>query len=188
MGRIVRRILVGASSFCLATLALWGRSYFKSDSIDRFRRDAGGPGTYHDSTDAFATYGLFGAGYLRMHHPTTQEWPASPHWRFNTTPAAPLAWERRWWVLGFSHWRVKFPPNAAHSGMYVVGFSIPHWFIALLFGVAPGMSARRWWLARRRRRRLLAGLCANCGYDVRAGGERCPECGTAIERIASPSV
>jgi hypothetical protein len=34
----------------------------------------------------------------------------------------------------------------------------------------------------RRRWRLKKGLCVDCGYDVRASGDRCPECGLAVRR------
>lgn len=33
-------------------------------------------------------------------------------------------------------------------------------------------------ISARRRRRWLEEHCSACGYDMRAGGERCPECGT----------
>jgi hypothetical protein len=52
---------------------------------------------------------------------------------------------------------------------YVVG--LPHLVLCLLTAVAPAL-----WLARRRRQ-PGAGLCRQCGYDLRATPDRCPECG-----------
>jgi hypothetical protein len=58
-------------------------------------------------------------------------------------------------------------------------YGVPHWVVALVAAV----PAAHWgWWMRLRRRRAFAirrGLCPECGYDVRATPERCPECGTA---------
>jgi hypothetical protein len=53
---------------------------------------------------------------------------------------------------------------------------IPLLYPAVLLAIPPAV-----WLALtvRRRRRLRAGLCRNCGYDLRESPERCPECGAA---------
>jgi len=53
---------------------------------------------------------------------------------------------------------------------------VPCWLVMLPLAVQPALRLRAWHL---RRRRTREGRCRNCGYDLRATPERCPECGTA---------
>jgi hypothetical protein len=55
------------------------------------------------------------------------------------------------------------------------GLAVSHHVLLLLTGILP----MTWLMLRvREHERRLAGRCPVCGYDVRASGDRCPECGT----------
>ena len=68
------------------------------------------------------------------------------------------------------YWRLAAPWR------YLISPFVAFVFVDLASRV---MRARR---TRRRAQRVRQGLCPDCGYDVRAGGERCPECGGALSQ------
>lgn len=82
------------------------------------------------------------------------------------------------------HW---YWPNYAQSlgtrGVYSA--SVPLAYLLILAMLPTGLLAFRNWRVSRRRRRL--GLCRKCGYDLRASGDQCPECGTARQPPAPAS-
>jgi hypothetical protein len=107
----------------------------------------------------------------------------------------------QWWVLSARgritlcrqegrDWGKEFPGfNAAgfqYAGLRgpngsLYNISVPHWFPAALFMLAPVT----WVITERRRRhRPRRGRCTRCGYDLRATPGRCPECGTETQTMA----
>lgn len=53
--------------------------------------------------------------------------------------------------------------------------AVPYWFLVAISGSIPGIGL---YSAVRRLKRGYAGCCRQCGYDLRASGGVCPECGT----------
>jgi hypothetical protein len=80
--------------------------------------------------------------------------------------------------LGFgkSRYRGRFAvgPQPMRHAVEARAYFVPYWALLLVAAVAPGKLARGRYRAYRRSRR---GLCAGCGYDLRATPGRCPECG-----------
>jgi hypothetical protein len=69
-------------------------------------------------------------------------------------------------------------PYAGIAGRTSYVFIAPVGGLCLLALVPPTAWLHFWRLRRKRRR--SKDLCRNCGYDLRASPERCPECGTAV--------
>jgi len=104
--------------------------------------------------------------------------PLGPPHRFGwaETPAYPPPPP----AFNFAGFRVQRGYRAEYTIQPGRVYTVPFWFMALVFGVAPGLWLRvRWqeWRRARRHRRWEGGVCPECGYDLRATPGRCPECG-----------
>ena len=94
----------------------------------------------------------------------------------------------RWRGAGFQFHRGEYvflSPRAGASTRFEFWLlAVPYW--ALVLPAAAGAASLAF-VAVRARRRLRDGRCGNCGYDLRAGHDRCPECGmsTATEKVVA---
>jgi hypothetical protein len=157
---------------------LWARSYFVGDLFIEHHRGWGAgncPGVI----------------YLRWAAPANLQW---------TAPDSSALKARDGWT-----W-VEIPPNSAKNlydvrgepgGVTFAGFSyvrstmrskgflliaFPHWSLLLALLVFPAL---RGWQLLRARRRQNENLCPQCGYDLRATPQRCPECGRENDMVTS---
>lgn len=85
----------------------------------------------------------------------------------------------RWRFLGFGVQRMTFvyERGDVEPSDIVRVFWVPLWFTCAVLFTWSAHEMR--WVVRRWRRRRI-GVCASCGYDLRATPERCPECGRGV--------
>jgi hypothetical protein len=168
---LIRRLL-GVSSVlsliaCAAVLALWARSYRTCDALVR----PSAPG------DRVCVTSEFGVLVFEVEAPLRHAILAG--WEYFDTPL-PRRWPVRTGRFGFEAYRgsvthfVRLPPAT------VWGVAVPHWGVALALGAFPAWRFLRRRRELARRRRAAEGLCARCGYDLRATPLTCPECGAAV--------
>ena len=176
--RWAQRTVLAVSMLLVLLAALgWWRSHRVGDQWmhDRHRIDAAGVftrtiGFAHGGGD-FVFFTI--SGHFRNPN-VLRTWI---HLTFTPTPVRMLmsGYVHGIGGYGWSTWTetsgLQAPPNTVSAIVF------PYWLAVLVGSLAPA-----WWLwggkRRRRAHRLAAGWCANCGYDLRASPERCPECGT----------
>jgi hypothetical protein len=159
-GRIVLNGLTGLSLvICLATAMLWVRSYWLSQHWGFVRDDSALIGGTMRGTLCF----------LWIHTPSANRWRTTYHDESPQSPAKALD-RARWRWHGFAFDRAAETAFSPSSG-YVL---MPCWAVLSLSALLPVARV----FAHHFPRKKVAGLCATCGYDLRATPDRCPECGT----------
>jgi hypothetical protein len=166
---------------CAAACALWVRSYFADDCVGYARNAADG---LHrrvlavEASDGQVWLTWWSRDYTATANArdaaTRRGLPKAGWFYLRSGPLSGAAADNSLLEsMGFHFW-LREPVTALDTSSEV---GAPFWAVALACLAAPVLWFRQ---ARRGHARRRAGLCARCGYDLRASPQRCPECGAAV--------
>lgn len=94
-------------------------------------------------------------------------------WRVNGLRSDPMQSRKTTWGMFF-----------LRSGTKISGGVLALWIPTVALLCVSGWLLHPYY---RLRKRLKHGLCPDCGYDLRASTEHCPECGLALEQTPQTS-
>jgi hypothetical protein len=153
---------------CVATLALWVRSFHRLDRMTYLERGA-------LSIDVQSI-----RGQIEVVHGLSSPSSTPDGLSYDSLSSTDFKSSRE--VIRDSPSGYDFP-NVSLLGfgyMYIESGAtwwawFPHWFLSLLVAILPALHLRA---VIRSRRLHRAGHSPRCGYDLRATPARCPECGS----------
>jgi hypothetical protein len=172
-----RRALVGASCLLvLLAIAGWIRSRSTGDRcyVQWNHRAAAG-------IEARSCGVVHAGGDICF---VVKRWPAGAsllpsEWSHTTMINVPLRDNLGGTVHGIGGYGgVRWQPGGSSSRATASAIVLPYGLLVALGLVIP-LGRTIGWGRRRAARRIAAGCCPDCGYDLRASPERCPECGRA---------
>ena len=166
---------------CLATCALWARTYVASDWLKHAGVGAGM--TERTEWGADTAKGTVRFTWKSTRMPQAGRWLGRTRgWAFQTheayDPSFAPSGAKLPNRLGFN-WAAEKYAGIDGSAIHRRSVRFPLWVPAAALASLP---AARLYLRLRRAPREPA-ACACCGYDLRATPGRCPECGTAARTI-----
>jgi hypothetical protein len=153
---------------CAATITIWIRSYFRCDGFDRTYVDL----TKNNVEINYQIYDPAGTAYIVRNYFTNHIRPQNWPWRYRSNAPVFLPWYPR--PFGYNRHRLQTGQPADR-----IQINVRFWLAALMFALLPSFWLYRWY----RYRVPANGFCPECGYDLRATPDRCPECG----KITVPS-
>jgi hypothetical protein len=160
-------------ALCLATAALWMRSYWVSDSFDWDR-----PGVRHSIG---SNRGIIWWNRMDISKSPQSSFSRGTGYDRHPAGASNDMFPPTWSFAGFAWWHAVLSLTPGSGGVDIRSLRVPDWPIVVAMSVLPGL----WLMTRRRRNRRADGLCRRCGYDLRATPGRCPECGTVTPTAGS---
>ena len=134
----------------------------------------------HANTGAIMDQGRVFLFLEREQHPVPAgAWKDSSEWQAVSAPpqfeVSSYRQEHRWIVLNTGYRLITRQPGARYAGQY-------HLIVVSPLVLLPVCVFCMFFVMRTavRRTHVDAKHCVKCGYDLRGGHERCPECGTPV--------
>jgi hypothetical protein len=178
--RVVTR-LVGASSLlaCIFVITLWIRSFYRTDIFSLLTRHmlmgiTSGPNVITWEYQ-YPIYDNFSHSEPKLGWSVSESYVPQAEGPYS---GGTFKWGSKRGVVADE----TGPDLQSHEYWLIVR----DWPIVVGTLVLPACVLLRWLSSLGRRRRLARGECGNCGYDLRASLDRCPECGTAVEPPPQP--